>query len=133
MSPSNIEPQVAEIQRAVPAPQWAEAMLGNLDVAICHTDSRGYFLDVNEQYLALYGYTREEVIGKHFTLVVPEAYREVASQIHDGFIRGEAEAPAEWTVVNRAGQAIKVWVTPVRMVDDDDQPSKITLVEPVQD
>lgn len=133
MSPSKVEEKVALIQQSVPTPKWADVMLQNLNVAICHTDRQGYFLDVNQHYLDLYGYKREDVIGHHFTLVVPADYREMASQIHDAFINGESEPPAEWTVLNREGQPIRVWVTPVRMQDDDDQPSKITLVEPIED
>jgi PAS domain S-box-containing protein len=133
---STLEIKAAAIQAATPAEGWADALLTKIDVAVCHTSDTGHYLDVNDAYCQLYGYTREEIIGKHFTMVVPEAYRTAASKIHDDFINGVAEPAAEWTVVNRAGEEIRIWVVPVLAQSPTTnpgsqrpRPTKITLVE----
>ncbi len=111
---------------------WANDFLAQLKLAVCHTDHRGYFIDVNEAYCRLYGYRRDELIGQHFSMVVPESYRTVATGIHDAFISGAYEPQAEWTVVNKAGEPMRILVTPVRLQDDNGNTSKITLIEPIE-
>jgi PAS domain S-box-containing protein len=109
---------------------FAASVLNNLEAAICLTDASGYFYEVSEAYCKLYGYEARELVGKHFTMMVPEAYRAGADELHRAFIAGEEELPKQWTVQDRAGNPMQVYVHAFR-AEKDGKPAKMTLVEPV--
>ncbi len=98
--------------------KFRAAIFENMGMAICVTDEHGNYVEVNDAYLELYGYTREELIGKHFTMVVPEHYRAEAARIHDAFMAGAPEMPAEWVVVRKNGELRNIYVVPTLMVKD---------------
>lgn len=62
-----------------------------MPIGICITDTNGYFTDVNTTYCDTYGYTREELIGKPFTVVVPEDNHSTLEKLHKDFIQREYE------------------------------------------
>jgi PAS domain S-box-containing protein len=96
--------------------------------AICVTDAHGHYVEVNKAYCELYGYMREELIGKSFTMVLPENMRELGQQIHDAFIAGAPEMPAEWKVMRRDGTLLDVYVVPTLMIRKDGTRCKVTAV-----
>jgi PAS domain S-box-containing protein len=98
-------------------------------LAVCFTDSKGYFIEVNEAYTKLYGYSKEELIGQHFTIVLPEEFRAYGTNLHDEFIAGKPEMPNEWTVQNKHGQMIRIMAEAVRCEDDKGDVSKVTIIE----
>ncbi|MCS6904259.1 MAG: PAS domain-containing protein [Bacteroidia bacterium] len=98
-------------------------------LALCITDEKGYFVEVNAAYLELYGYQEKELIGKHFTIVVPEENRAFAAKVHDEFIAGTTEMPAEWTVQRKDGELIQIRAEAIRCEDPNGRPAKITIIE----
>ncbi|NQZ75977.1 MAG: PAS domain S-box protein [Ekhidna sp.] len=101
-------------------------------LAVCVTDKHGNFVEVNEQYTKFYGFSEEELIGNHFTMVVPEEGRAYANQVHEDFIAGAVEMPAVWEVQQKDGSTMKIHVESIRMEDDNDKdggPSKMTVIE----
>jgi len=98
-------------------------------LAYCVTDSKGCFIEVNQLYLDLYGYTEAELIGNHFSMVVPEAGKAFATQMHNDFIAGVDEMPATWTVQNKAGELIQIQAEAIRCQKENEPPSKLTLIE----
>jgi PAS domain S-box-containing protein len=99
------------------------------ELSFCVTDHRGYFLEVNQAYCELYGYLEEELIGRHFTMVVPENYREMAKQIHDEFIAGKLEMPGEWVVQRKDGEQMRIFVEALRAKVPGEPPKKITILD----
>ncbi len=107
-----------------------QALLGRIEqLAFCVTDAKGYFREVNDAYLELYGYTREELIGNHFTMVVPEAYRAMLRALHSDFIAGDDELPTQYTVQHKDGSLIEIVVEAVRVEDEDEGTSKLTIID----
>lgn len=98
--------------------KFRAAIFENMGMAICVTDEKGNFVEVNDAYTELYGYTRQELIGNHFSMVVPEHYRDQASQIHDAFMAGAPEMPAEWVVVRKNGEQRNIYVVPTLMLKE---------------
>ncbi len=100
-------------------------------LAFCITDSNGYFVEVNDAYTQFYGFSREELLGNHFTIVVPEAYRDYAADVHNRFIAGEVEMPAEWEVQRRNGERVRIMAEAIR-VEGEGGISKLTVIEPIR-
>lgn len=97
---------------------------------ICITDENGYFEAVNPAYCRIYRYEKEELIGKHFTIVVPEENRPLLNRLHDDFIAGEAavEVRGEWDVVDAKGNPLSIIADAARIVGEDGRPKKATFV-----
>jgi two-component system CheB/CheR fusion protein len=86
------------------------------DVGFCLTDSDGNFAKVNEGYCRLYGYQEDELLGQHFTMMLPPETRAAAERLHTDFLAGKAEEmPGEWVVQHRDGTPFHILVTASRM------------------
>lgn len=100
-------------------------------VGICITDAHGNFVRMNKQYCVMYGYAMGELIGKSFLTVVPSSYHEQAQQLHDDFINGGKEIPADWTVLKKDGTAMVVYVTAELLANANGEKFKVTSVSDV--
>jgi PAS domain S-box-containing protein len=98
-------------------------------LAFCVTDHTGRFVEVNNAYTQLYGYSEAELIGNHFTMVLPAEYREYGAKVHDEFIGGAVEMPQEWTVMRKDGSLVRINAEAVRCEKGGEQPSKLTIIE----
>lgn len=96
--------------------------------AMCITDESGYFEMVNDAYIKLYKYSREELIGKHFTMIVPEENREYLSKAHDDFIREGREIRGEWEVEDKDGEKHMILADAAHIEGPDGRPKKVTFV-----
>lgn len=99
-------------------------------IGICITDAKGIFEMVNPAYCEFYGYCEDELIGQHFTLVVPEAYRARLSKLHDEFIVGNEhqDLRQEWEVRCKNGEARTIIAEASRIEGDDGIPHKVTYI-----
>lgn len=98
-------------------------------VGLCVTDQEGKFVRVNQAYSELYGYHVRELLGRHFTLVLPVADRERANRLYHDFLAGKIEElPSDWLVQNKIGQLLNVYVTAGRLIRRDQQCFKVTSV-----
>ncbi|WP_170294934.1 PAS domain-containing sensor histidine kinase [Roseospira navarrensis] len=98
---------------------------------VCITDRTGCFVSVSKGWCDIYGVEPDDVLGRHFTLVVPEPYRETATRMHDDFIEGGVEIPAEWQVRRPDGRPVWIRVGAARFHDRDGAPFKVTTVEDI--
>ena len=104
------------------------------EIGMCVTDEHRNFVRVNRAYLQTYGYSREQLIGRPFTVVLPEQDREWGGQVHDDFIAGTVkEIPRVWQVVTNSGEARQIYVTAGRMIGNDGRPYKVTTVADISE
>lgn len=125
---SGLVASLVNITRILDIEKELEAILQTVSVGICVTNKTGHFVQVNSAYCELYGYKKEELIGQHFSIVVPEGNRETASRMHDDFIEGGMEIPAVWDVVDKAGSVHKVAVRASLLERGNKERLKITVV-----
>jgi len=108
-------------------------ILEHTPVGVCITDHKGIFEDVNDAYCHLYGYERVELIGSHFSMVVPPRNRSFLSELHDRFIESGAEIRGEWDVVDKGGHEKAIIADAARIVMADSKVRKVTFVLDVTD
>lgn len=104
------------------------AIIDKTPLGVCVTDENGFFESVNEAYCRFYGYGEQELVGRHFTLVVPEAQKAQLASLHDAFIAGNSEIRGEWDVVTRSGEVKAVLADAARIRDVSGRPKKVTFV-----
>lgn len=108
----------------------AERVINLAPIGICVTGSSGHFEMVNRAYCQFYGYEEEELIGKHFTLVVPSAYRKKMRQLHDEFMQNR-ELPMlrkECEVRCKNGEVRTIIAEAARIEGSGDQPRNVTFI-----
>ncbi|WP_369335750.1 GGDEF domain-containing protein [Halomonas sp. ND22Bw] len=99
-------------------------------IGICITSEDGTYEMVNPAYCAFYGYAEEELLGRPFTLIMPEASQAAMLARHRDFMQGEAEHDdrQEWEVVRRDGERRSIIVESLRQEGDDGRPRRITFI-----
>lgn len=100
-------------------------------LGICITDQDGIFVDANKTYCDIYGYKKDEIIGRHFTMMVPPGLRGEMQQLHDDFIAGENEAPGEFDVIDKEGKELKVAFQAQRLIRKDGSVCKVTSIRDI--
>jgi len=122
---------MVDVSKVRDAERELATTIETVDVGICLTDENGNFVQVNPAYCRIYGYTRDELVGRNFSLVVPESHRAEARKLHDEFIRTGKEIPAVWDVVDKAGRPLQVAVRASLLRRNDGSKLKVTVVSPV--
>ncbi len=98
-------------------------------IGICVTDEAGYFIRVNRAYCQLYGYSVEELIGEHFSIVFPKEIHSLAMQKHKQFLNGDDNQNyKEWQVLTKQKQLIDVEITIGRLKRPNGKKFKVTTV-----
>ena len=121
----NLQAEIRENEEMI------NSVFTNVDIGICLTDETGKFIRVNDQYCNIYGYTRDELIGQSFTTVVTPENRKHAQKMHDDFIDGVDEIPAEWKVMRKDGSIIDIQSAASRIELHDGSVVKITTVKDI--
>ncbi|MBX3043634.1 MAG: PAS domain S-box protein [Candidatus Kapabacteria bacterium] len=99
-------------------------------IGMCITDDEGLYEYVNPAYCKIYKYMPDELLGKHFTIVVNDEVRSFFKELHDRFIyEGEhVEIRGEWDVVDKYGDKISILADAARIIGIDNKPKKVTFV-----
>ncbi|MFC2027106.1 PAS domain S-box protein [Chloroflexota bacterium] len=86
---------------------------------IYQVDESGEFLFVNEAYARILGYDREEMIGKHYTMIIPETNIPEAEKIVRDVMSG-TPAKGEFYLKHKYGHEIPAYFSmgPIRMPGD---------------
>lgn len=102
------------------------------EVPWCLTDETGRFLEFSDSYLEIYGYTREQLVGQNFTILLPADQRAAAQTMHDRFIAGAAEMPSIWDVLDASGQLFRIRINAIHCHTQTGQLNKLTILEVVE-
>jgi PAS domain S-box-containing protein len=105
-----------------------EGKFDELPVAMALLDSNGIFQKVNEQYCQFYHYTKEELIGRHFSMIIAPEQKTFAMETHKGVISKRAEANGVFDVLTKAQILKKVQVASAYAFGADNHPQRLGLV-----
>ncbi|MFP4657932.1 MAG: ATP-binding protein, partial [Desulfonatronovibrionaceae bacterium] len=103
-------------------------IIDHTPLGVCVTDRHGYFESVNNAYCRLYGYQQSELLGAHFTIVVPAKDKSRLAELHDRFIARGAEIRGQWEVVDREGRPRNILADAARIHSEEGEPKKVTFV-----
>jgi two-component system, chemotaxis family, CheB/CheR fusion protein len=91
---------------------FASAIFDSVKSCICISDTDGVIIEVNEYYLQLFGYSRDEIVGLECWSLVQAEYRERARKLHKDYMNGLVEnVDEEWEMVNKDGLPLNVLAT----------------------
>lgn len=108
-------------------------IIDSTPVAICITNENGYYEYANPRYRTLTGYAEAELVGRHFSLVVPDDKKEELTNLHDEFMGRRYELSGQWAIVSKEGRRIPILASAAYVIDYDGRPKKITFVIDVTD
>lgn len=119
------------IEKIDQSPSKVQDIINESEYGICITDDKGNFKYVSDRYTHVYGYTREDLIGKSFTMVVPEGDQTYMQELHDKFIAEGAEISRAWEVVGKGGKKLKIFADALFINSlGDGNAYKVTFVMP---
>jgi len=108
-----------------------ESVINTAAIGICVTDEEGRYVLVNPAYCATYGYSKEELLGKHFSMVIPTEDQLRATNTHSAFIAGDPNSSGEWRLLHKDGRLLDIYVTAGLWVREDGRRFKVTTVEDI--
>lgn len=89
---------------------------------IAFSDLNGRFLDVNNAFLKLTGYTREEIFGMNYDALTPESYHAIESSIVADILNSGEPREYEKQYICKNNQIIDISVTAFLVKDRNDKP-----------
>lgn len=114
------------------APLMLDQILNTTNIGVCITNSKGHFIKVNKAYCAIYGYSKPELIGQSFTLVLPKNIHKYALNLHHEYLSGETEeTDGEWQTVDKYGNLKVVFIQAGRLVSSNGLQFKIVTVSDI--
>lgn len=109
-----------ELQRANAInEQRYRRLVENISDALMIDDVQGHAVYVNDRFLAMYGYQRDEVIGEHFSTFCAPPWRESGTHRHRQRVAGEAVASTfEYQALRKDGSLFWAEVHVSTVVED---------------
>lgn len=101
-----------------------------IPVGICITDESGFFEFANRAYCDFYGYAETELIGRHFTMLIQQEFRQKVAKLYELFMQGtEArDMRREWQVVDKQGRSRVILTDGARIIGLDGKPRRVTSI-----
>ena len=72
-----------------------EAVLDALPIGVCLTDETGHYRYMNDAYCAIYEYVRNEMIGQHYSVIMPPDQIATANEHYARLLTGDTGIPTE--------------------------------------
>ena len=106
-------------------------IIEDTDLCVCVTNSKGIFVACNDNYARNLGYTKDELIGHKFLMVVPEERQKELAELHEDFIDIQVEIFRNWSVVAKDGTKVDISVD-AGYITFDGEGHKFTYVQPIR-
>lgn len=101
------------------------------NVGICITDKEGTIKNANEECFKTYGYRREELIDRNFSILMPPDDRKEILKIFNEFIKGVGSMPEMGKVMKKDGTLIDVTFNSELLIQEDGTAYMISSIKDV--
>lgn len=125
------EPAINEPEAAKPQAFDYRPALADAPIGVAVTDENGFFEFVNAPYAAIYGYTENELIGKHFSVLIEPENLLYWKERHERFFAGNDDPRGEFPAKNKKGEALTLVIETARLTGSDNRLRKIIFVQDI--
>lgn len=98
---------------------------------IAIADEQGRYLQVNDSYCRLFGYTREELIGQTFGLILGDSEKALEPMILNLALSQDQAAPTDWQVKHKDGRTLFVHSAFQTFIQADGSAQILTILSDV--
>lgn len=103
------------------------------DVAKCIINSDGIIVDANRLFCRMLGYTRKELLGLHYFILVPSDSREKAGEFHNKILSDAQILKFEEKLKRRNGTHFYAFTTNIKVSDERGNLFRVVSVEDISD
>lgn len=107
------------------------ATLDVLPVGVCLTDEGGYYRMMNDAYCAIYEYDREEMLGQHYSVIMPPNQIALANAHYAQMLGGDVGIPVERKRQRKDGSIVYIEAANALVKAADGQKMVITTIRDV--
>ncbi len=108
-----------------------ESMIDLLPVGVCLTDETGHYLMMNAAYCEIYEYDRDEMLGKHYSVIMPPGQLALANTHYQRLLSGDVGIPVERKRQRKDGSIIYIEAANALIEDVDGKKMVITTVRDI--
>ena len=107
------------------------ATLDVLPVGVCLTDEGGYYRMMNDAYCTIYEYDRDEMLGQHYSVIMPPGQVALANAHYAQMLGGDVGIPVERKRQRKDGNIAYIEAANALVQAADGQKMVITTVRDV--
>jgi len=97
---------------------------------IYQVDADGNFIFVNEAYTRIVGYQKEELLGKHYSIIIPEEHIAAAAEITRKTAGGEPQK-GEFSLKHKSGYGVPTYFSMVQLLLKDQEPGFTGIIHDI--
>ncbi len=112
-------------------PENFAQIIEDTSLGICVTNEDGIYVGMNQNYLGILGYNKEEMLGKSFLMVVPPSHKEELNEMHEQFIEIQIEIFEKFTILGKDGKSIDIDVDAGFTDKINGKPHKLTFIQKI--
>ncbi|NTW99344.1 MAG: PAS domain S-box protein [Geobacteraceae bacterium] len=108
------------------------SIFGTLRTGVFLIDKDGYYAEVNDAFCQICGYSQDELIGKHFTIILSDdEQKQFGMDVLQHFFTGYMNGPSEWTIKHKKGEKVIVKIAAKVMEREDCSRYVVTSIEDI--
>lgn len=88
--------------------RYTDSILETIDVAILVITEEGVIDSVNRAFINIFGYTRKEIVGRHFSHLLSETNYERGIHDFQQLLEGQSFPNEEWVINDKSGNPISL-------------------------
>lgn len=103
-----------------------KSIFDDADNGICIVDYEGFIVELNNLYAEMFGYQKEDLIDKHYSVLISDDYQAIVKKNHYKIFNGTSFLKAEEKVCHKNGTSFYVQTSNVRVNDEFGNKLRIT-------
>jgi methyl-accepting chemotaxis protein len=111
-------------------PNNYKQIVENTHLAVVVTDVTANVTYVNKNYTAYSGYALNEIVGRHFRMLVPEDQQEKLEELHDRFFERQFQMLRFWQTKHKNGHQVNIQADSQLIEVEDGTPHKVMFIQP---